>query len=846
MQSSILDRRSLSHNPLSPSPDPRRLTICGFLPMPPISASPVCTPTTTMHTPASEITSSQSSAPDELLRALPTWIATPPTPPARGNVRRSVTLVRQQASSALSASASSPMPVAHASCNSVTARPRALSDTSVLTRAALLMDTCGSISPVFRLSSAESDLASEPDDAWDVEKAKDDIRKYHALMELLATEVSYLADLRVLVSIYLRNLSGLCRTSSTFVRNSRNNSYTHLPKTSSLSNQGLHPLTTLHAKPKATTQLFTDSEVDVLTRNAEEVLHLHEHFVEELRAAMMPLGFLVELSDTSSDEAEEKERIRNIDAAVGEVSTKFATEASRFDAYQSFCAGHPEALQLVHRAQHQYPAEWDAYEQKCASLIANIVEDSPSSRAESLRSPASSSEGEEQPLIVRSRKRTNSLASIDGAIRTLRSRPSSKERLSEVGKDKNSRRLAFMDYMIQPIQRICRYPLLLDQLRPGKALRALSPPAVRPHVNVVVESAAQAMRHVARAVDEARHRQDVAMQSSLIISRISLSNPSMAVSHMSSVYPAYQILTPSFLSSLGTCLLAGSLDVMHYQSRKPSSSGPNINAKYLGAFLYFGGYLILAKVSKGKVYEPKHWFSLADFEVLDLEEEDTSLPCTFSLMCKGHQLDLTAACLMEKEAWLASIHEASLHPPGWINEPTPSIHFDGKGELIPSALGGPFEATNALPTIQSLPELARDDIYPDLTESALAAFRSDVSQGQVLKAEIPSKSEPVASRRSSTASVKAIFSPSSDSGTIVIRRSSPAARTQVDQGLQDVVSEPILAARSHAVTRDELFQAPKILRTSSFARSNSALSLTGLTKNRLSRHESVRVPRKKS
>jgi hypothetical protein len=180
-----------------------------------------------------------------------------------------------------------------------------------------------------------------------------------------------------------------------------------------------------------------------------------------------------------------------------------------------------------------------------------------------------------------------------------------------------------MDYMIQPIQRICRYPLLLDQLRPGKALRALSPPAVRPHVNVVVESAAQAMRHVARAVDEARHRQDVAMQSSLIISRISLSNPSMAVSHMSSVYPAYQILTPSFLSSLGTCLLAGSLDVMHYQSRKPSSSGPNINAKYLGAFLYFGGYLILAKVSKGKVYEPKHWFSLADFEVLDLEEEDS-------------------------------------------------------------------------------------------------------------------------------------------------------------------------------------------------------------------------------
>jgi hypothetical protein len=34
-----------------------------------------------------------------------------------------------------------------------------------------------------------------------VEKAKDDVRKYHALMELLTTEVSYLADLRALFSV---------------------------------------------------------------------------------------------------------------------------------------------------------------------------------------------------------------------------------------------------------------------------------------------------------------------------------------------------------------------------------------------------------------------------------------------------------------------------------------------------------------------------------------------------------------------------------------------------------------------------------------------------------------------
>lgn len=47
----------------------------------------------------------------------------------------------------------------------------------------------------------------------------------------------------------------------------------------------------------------------------------------------------------------------------------------------------------------------------------------------------------------------------------------------------------------------------------------------------------------------------------------------------------------------------------------------NIKVKYLGAFLYPGGYLVLVKVSRGKKYEPRHWFSLADFEVSDVDDE---------------------------------------------------------------------------------------------------------------------------------------------------------------------------------------------------------------------------------
>lgn len=125
----------------------------------------------------------------------------------------------------------------------------------------------------------------------------------------------------------MRNLPTLCRTpSSTFGRgsSSRTNSYTHLPKTSVLADQGLHPLTTLHKPKPSARHLFTDREIDLLTRNAEEVLLLHENFVEELRAAMLPLGFPMELSGPG--DLDEKELIRNIDAAVGEVSTKFATQ----------------------------------------------------------------------------------------------------------------------------------------------------------------------------------------------------------------------------------------------------------------------------------------------------------------------------------------------------------------------------------------------------------------------------------------------------------------------------------------------------------------------------------------
>lgn len=75
--------------------------------------------------------------------------------------------------------------------------------------------------------------------------------------------------------------------------------------------------------------LFTDQEVELLTRNAEDILQLHEQFVRDLRDEMGPLGFPMEAHERLEDlEKHQAEFGHNTDAAIRAVSTKFATEVS--------------------------------------------------------------------------------------------------------------------------------------------------------------------------------------------------------------------------------------------------------------------------------------------------------------------------------------------------------------------------------------------------------------------------------------------------------------------------------------------------------------------------------------
>ena len=198
-----------------------------------------------------------------------------------------------------------------------------------------------------------------------------------------------------------------------------------------------------------------------------------------------------------------------------------------------------------------------------------------------------------------------------------------------------SPRLEFLDHMIKPIQRICKYHLLLDQLKSRVPShphsQQLAEGGSHPNAGAdtdttfdhaelfstgqtesLVSHACEAMREVVNSVNDDRRKHEDRWKALLIASRI-VTSPGGSYSS-----PPQPQLTSEFLTTLGNCLMSGALDVIYH---RPTTSTMT-KAKYLGAFLYEQGYLALVKVGKGKAYEPQHWFPLKDFDVLDLNDED--------------------------------------------------------------------------------------------------------------------------------------------------------------------------------------------------------------------------------
>lgn len=231
--------------PLGPDSS-RKFAIGGFLPLPSISASPICTPTssTSPHDspddPLSKDSDEYTTAPSSPVISSschsfpPTWSSTPPTPPPN-MVKRSVSCFPRPASR-ISPSVSFPAAApAHQDdyfmkrsysvpemlhCPPLSVSSKGTSSDASEASSLSISPSLSRSKPLFHLPHSTDDTphlignserfpgdasaegsSSEPEDLSQSDNAKDNVRRYHALKELFDTEVGYLLDLRALVTV---------------------------------------------------------------------------------------------------------------------------------------------------------------------------------------------------------------------------------------------------------------------------------------------------------------------------------------------------------------------------------------------------------------------------------------------------------------------------------------------------------------------------------------------------------------------------------------------------------------------------------------------------------------------
>jgi hypothetical protein len=75
--------------------------------------------------------------------------------------------------------------------------------------------------------------------------------------------------------------------------------------------------------------MFSNEEVELVTRNIEEILHFHEDFVDELRTALMPLGFFMSSNGSEGNDALHIGSPElHLEAAIEVVSKMFTRQVS--------------------------------------------------------------------------------------------------------------------------------------------------------------------------------------------------------------------------------------------------------------------------------------------------------------------------------------------------------------------------------------------------------------------------------------------------------------------------------------------------------------------------------------
>ncbi|KAG1161907.1 hypothetical protein G6F37_002638 [Rhizopus arrhizus] len=257
------------------------------------------------------------------------------------------------------------------------------------------------------------------------------------------------------------------------------------------------------------------------------------------------------------------------------------------------------------------------------------------------------------------------------------------------------KRLHFEDYLIKPVQRICRYQLLVKEI-----MKYTSPD--KPEYDLWTAVLSE-MQEIVTEIDNLTFQKDMKERTDRFIERLD----------------GDCRISKGHVSQLGNLLVAGAIEVT-YSALGSSVSKP----RYLGCFV-FPTYIILVRPKKVTNYEPKHWFPLkmADFE--NLEDIEDQREHSFIVRCKKHTFIFSATCAQEKQLWTKKIQEAIGKAKTDYSEDT----------IIPSL---PGVATNKnLPPIR--PSRSFSNILDMTLTSTLSSIdKSRLSDRQLLRRSISS------------------------------------------------------------------------------------------------------------